>query len=313
MDRKALSKRLEGLSSVFASETPIATDLKAMAYTLDKMSDDKFKTILSSEYESDEEREAAKKTEDLINEDLENSVEAEECEKDKNASEDGLYWNREASDIVLASLVKDVTGAELKKEQTPDGCKKAEKPFTLKDDQTPKIDEVLKSKIVEKSHGAVKKEAGAIEGPGVPDGTGPMKDSPECKKNKDKEKAEKEAGAIEGPGVPDGTGPMRVPDGTGPMKDSPECKKNKDKEKAEKESPVEAAAKQDMVQTKKDESGEVDPENMAKPARESGSMEDMAKSENKEAYVSEGVELNAPMIDVSLDAKEAEDLGKLFS
>ena len=35
--------------------------------------------------------------------------------------------------------------------------------------------------------------------------------------------------------------------------------------------------------------------------------------ENKEAFVSEGVELNAPMIEVSLEASEADDLGKLFA
>jgi len=35
------------------------------------------------------------------------------------------------------------------------------------------------------------KEAGKIKGPGIPDGTGPMKDSPECKMNKKKDKKDK--------------------------------------------------------------------------------------------------------------------------
>jgi hypothetical protein len=273
MDRKALSKRLEGLSSIFASETPIATDLKAMAYTLDKMSSEKFEEILSSEYISD--GVVAADTPDEDKEVLETEVvEASKCEDDateasdcdkgceceKSASEEvGLYWNVEASDAILASLVKDVTGATLTKEQTPDGTKKAEKPATLKEDQTPSIKENLDSGIVKKSKGAVKKEAGSDKGPGVPDGTGPMKDTEECPKGDDKE-----------------------------------------------------AAQQDVVQAAKPEPGDID-ENAAKPVNESGSLEDMAKNENKEAQVSEGVELNAPMMDVSLDTKEAEDLGRLFA
>jgi len=253
MDRKALSKRLEGLSSVFASETPIATDLKAMAYTLGKMSDDKFKTILSSEFSVD----ASDAKEEC--DDKEVAVDAAkvcdkgcDCDKDdksKEASEEGLYWNREASDLVIANLVKEVTGAILTKVQTPDGDKKATKPSTLKEEQTPAIKDVLDSDMVKKSHGAVKKEAGAKEGPGVPDGTGPMKDTPECKTKTE----------------------------------------------------VEAAA------------GDIDPENMAKPTKENGSLEDMAKSENKDASISEGVELNAPMIEASLDSKDIEDLGRLFA
>jgi len=97
----------------------------------------------------------------------------------------------------------------------------------------------------------VEKEAGKI--PGVPDGTGPRKDTPGCpftkddddkdddedkdKDDKDDDKdedkeakievaIEKEAGKVPG-----------VPDGTGPGKDSPECPFNKDdkKDKDEKE------------------------------------------------------------------------------
>jgi hypothetical protein len=50
MDRIALATRLEGLSKVFASSTPYHRDLKAMAEVLTKVADDKFKTILSSEF-----------------------------------------------------------------------------------------------------------------------------------------------------------------------------------------------------------------------------------------------------------------------
>jgi len=53
MDRNALSKRLEGLSSVFADGNPIKKDLGAMAYVLANMSDEKFAQILNPEYNAD--------------------------------------------------------------------------------------------------------------------------------------------------------------------------------------------------------------------------------------------------------------------
>ena len=53
MDRIALAKRLEGLSKVFASDSPYHRDLKAMSEVLQKVDDDKFKTILSTDFVSD--------------------------------------------------------------------------------------------------------------------------------------------------------------------------------------------------------------------------------------------------------------------
>lgn len=53
MDRIALSKRLEGLSSVFAGESKISRDLKAMAYVLTNMPEEKFAEILSPDYTAD--------------------------------------------------------------------------------------------------------------------------------------------------------------------------------------------------------------------------------------------------------------------
>jgi hypothetical protein len=113
--------------------------------------------------------------------------------------EDGAYWNKEASDKVRDFLLKDVVGMDksiccdtnrhLDKEQMPDATKKQTKPATLKEEQTPKLSEALDSKIVEKAKAAkpVNKEAGSEKGPGIPDGTGPGKDSPECPKSKEKE------------------------------------------------------------------------------------------------------------------------------
>lgn len=82
----------------------------------------------------------------------------------------GGYWNREASTAVINNLLRDVVGMEktvccdtgrhITKEQTMDGHRKTvEKPATLKPEQTPEIEDVLKSNMVEKSHGKVRKEA----------------------------------------------------------------------------------------------------------------------------------------------------------
>lgn len=243
MDRKALSKRLEGLSSVFASGTPIATDLAAMAYTLDKMADDKFKDILAADIDADK-----VKDDDKAAGECSNGCNCNNDGKAKEASSQGLYWSREASDVVLANLVKDVTGAVLTKEQTPDGEKKAVKPATLKEEQTPSISKVLDSDIVTKSHGSVVKSASEDDDEADGDAEG--------------------GNAVE-------------------------------------------AAKQDAVQPATPQPGDIDG-NDTKTEKEIGSMEDMAQSESKNAFVSEGVELSAPMIEVSLGSKEAADLSRLF-
>lgn len=165
MDRIALSKRLEGLSDVFASATPIARDLKAMAYVLANMNDASFGTILNPSYTPEA---------------VEASVEqpAAPVVEEKTASEAvGSFWTKAASAAVLNNLVRDVvgmnksvccdTGRHLDKVQMPDGDKKAEKPAQLKDDQTPSIKESLKSGIVEKSHGKVQKEAAESKDAGM--------------------------------------------------------------------------------------------------------------------------------------------------
>jgi hypothetical protein len=260
MDRKALSKRLEGLSSVFASETPIATDLMAMAHALDKMADDKFEGILASDIDADKD-EAKDATSECSNDCKGKEDEA------KEASDAGLYWNVEASDVILASLVKDVTGSTLTKEQTPDGSKKAEKPATLKEEQTPDISDSLESDIVKKSQGPVDKSAS----------------------DKDEKAEEVEAAKV---------------DDT----EEVDASKDEDTEKAEE---VDAAEK-DTVQPTKPQPGDID-EDAAEAVAEVGSMESMAQNESKEAFVSEGVELNAPMIEASLDSKDVDDLGRLFA
>jgi hypothetical protein len=109
----------------------------------------------------------------------------------------GMYWTREASDAVANAILKDVLGMDsstccdtkrhLDKEQMPDSEKKQETPPTLKGEQIPQDKENHDSGIVEKAKAAkpVNKQAGEDKGPGVPDGTGPGKDSPACKVNND--------------------------------------------------------------------------------------------------------------------------------
>jgi len=87
-------------------------------------------------------------------------------------------WNREASDAVIRNLVSDVmgreavnktqccsTGRKLEKPQMPDAMKKQETPPTLTEAQTPKLSESLDSGMLEKSRGAVRKEAAKDEVP----------------------------------------------------------------------------------------------------------------------------------------------------
>ncbi len=53
MDRIALSKRIEGLSSVFTANTPYQLELLAMSTALNKMKDEKFASILDASYTED--------------------------------------------------------------------------------------------------------------------------------------------------------------------------------------------------------------------------------------------------------------------
>lgn len=352
MDRIALAKRLEGLSSVFASETPFNRDLKAMSYVLSKLSDEKFASILASDFNPDigivEEVESCGVGENIIAppapenkkvliiktpSDEEAAVMSAEA-TDKTA---GMYWNKESSEAVVNYLLRDVvgmnktvccdTGNKLEANQVPDGSHKGvpEKPSTLKPEQTPDISASLDSDIVSKSKGAVRKEAGSKKGPGVPDGTGPMKDSPECKMNKkkeedkkekdatEKEATEKDAGRIKGPGVPDGTGPRG---GTS------QCQMSEEESKEE-ESKEKDAGLAD-VEEKRKEQKEGEAEKAGERAekireKEKEKEEKEKKEEDKESCMKkeavssfEGIELAASMDEATLDDAEAEMLSKLF-
>jgi hypothetical protein len=53
MDKIALANRFEGFSKVFAENTPISVDLKAMSSALKGMSDEKFASIVNADYEKE--------------------------------------------------------------------------------------------------------------------------------------------------------------------------------------------------------------------------------------------------------------------
>ncbi len=298
MDRIALAKRLESLSSVFASHTPYNRDLKAMSYVLSKLSDDKFQTILSGDFNADEheacmcgagpgpavipmgapadvsvgEPEEEKKI-IVIKTDGGMPMSAEATEKTA-----GMFWCKEASQAVVDNLLRDVvamnksvccdTGKHLEKEQIPDGTHAGlpERGVALKPEQTPDIAESLDSDMVNKSHGKVEKEAGSKEAS--------LADIKKKKEEKDQAK----------------------------MKADVEKLKKDKKEQAKKASDDE----EDEKPAEEDEK----PAEEAKPAEKDEEGED-----DKDASTSsiiEGIELSASMDEFELEANEAEELSKLF-
>ena len=184
MNRIALAERLGGLSKVFASHTPFYRELAAMAYVLNKMDDDKFKTTLAGDFaeglpakectcEKEEEAMPVEQNAVVPEEGAPEIIVVKKEEENpmSEAKDSGMFWSKAASKAVVDNLLRDVvgmdksiccdTGRKLDKEQIPDGTHAGvpEKPATLKTEQTPNIAPVIESKIVEKSHGKVEKEA----------------------------------------------------------------------------------------------------------------------------------------------------------
>jgi hypothetical protein len=172
MNRVSIAKRLENLSTIFKDNTPFKRDLKAMSFVLNKMSDEKFREILNEDlkYLVDYEEE---------NDDGDSNVEnidfnKEDEKKDNlNMGDDVIYtyWTREASELIKDNLVREIvamdksvccdTGRKLTKNQIPEGVheKVPQKPDTLKNKQTPDISKSIKSDMVKKSKGEIRKEA----------------------------------------------------------------------------------------------------------------------------------------------------------
>lgn len=174
MNRVAIAERLKNLASIFKPNTPFCRDLKAMAYVLNNMSDDKFKNIVADNFkdfidyeeeEKEEEEEGKNKSYYCDYED--NSYIEEDDEEDAPYT----YWNREASNLVKENLLREVvgmdkpvccdTGRKLTKEQIPEGIHKGlpKKPDSLKEKQTPDVSKKIKSNMLEKSKKEIKKTA----------------------------------------------------------------------------------------------------------------------------------------------------------
>lgn len=332
MDRIALAKRLESLSSVFASHTPYNRDLRAMSYVLNKMADDKFTSILSGEFSPDkleacmcgagpgvgpmtkipvggpvDEPEGLPGGEPKVI-----VIEKEEgvpMSAEANEKTAGMFWCKEASKAVVDNLLRDVvgmnksqccsTGAKLEAKQVPNGSHDGEKASTLKPDQTPDDAASIKTNMVEKSRGAVKKEAGSIKGPGVPDGTGPMKDSPECKMKKEEEK---EAS------LEDIKKAKKEKEEKAMKKDVEKLKKEKKEKKASEEGEDEKA---EQAAEKKEEKAKELLEEAEKDEKKAEEGDKDATTESSSSSF-EGIELVASMEEVELNAAEADQLSKLF-
>lgn len=194
-------------------------------------------------------------------------------------------WSREATSAVIRNLVGDVLGKEamdkvqccdtnahLTKEQTPDGEKKAEKPATLKPEQTPDIADSLDTDMYSKSKGEVRKEASkeAAEEP--------------------KEEAAKGEEVVEEAVV-----------------EAPEAPKDDEPTKAQEQK---EERKEKKTEKKKEEATK-GAEQAAKALKDLGEMK-TASDQSESSTMFEGIELTAPMADVELTKDDIDTLGKLF-
>lgn len=213
----------------------------------------------------------------------------EEAVSEETAPQEGTAnsWSREATDAVIRNLVGDVLGKEamdkvqccdtsrqLTKEQTPDGEKKAEKPSTLKPEQTPDIAESIDSDMYAKSKGAVRKEA--------------SKEAAEEPKEAEAAKAEE---VVE-----------EVVEAPAPKEEEAEPTKAQEQKAERKEQKAE----------KKEEEAAKGAEQAAEALKDLGEMKKEASDQGDQSMTFEGIELTAPMADVELTQQDIDTLGKLF-
>ena len=176
MDRKTLIASLDILSQTLKESDPISKDLRTMAYTVSKMSDEAFNARLSTDIEAKKYEtfpcpvcgtKVLKQTGYCVKckkkvkpkEAAEEIVEAKKEPEKKEMEKD--IWSKKASDLIKKALVADVVGTS---------CKPAEKEEE-------------------------EKTAGKIKGPGKPDGTGPLSGTPACPMTKEKEEEKKKESA----------------------------------------------------------------------------------------------------------------------
>jgi hypothetical protein len=306
MDRIALAKRLESLSSVFASHTPYNRDLKAMSYVLTKMAEDKFSGILSPDFPADgnakEEVESClglRKGPGVPPMDgvpgggakvivIKEPVTEQETgimSVEANEKTAGMFWCREASKAVVDNLLRDVvgmnksiccdTGRHLDKEQIPDGTHAGlpDRGVALKPEQTPDVAASIDSGMYEKSKKAPVVKEASIE---------------DIKKKKDEDAKKKAIKVLE-------KKEKDASDESGEKKEQAAEKKEDDAKDL-----VDEASKK-LEEAKEEE----------KKAEKEEGEKDAAKKEPVSSII-EGIELTASMDEFELDANEAAELSKLF-
>lgn len=101
----------------------------------------------------------------------------------KKASEEVVdFWTKKASDAVAEALVSEVV--------TADDDEDDDKECPVKEEKKEEPKEAAKECPIKKEEEPVEenKEAGKVKGPGVPDGTGPYSETPQCQMKKEEPK-----------------------------------------------------------------------------------------------------------------------------
>lgn len=325
MDRTALSKRIGGLADVFAAGSPIRRELEAMSFALDHMRDEKFASILNEGYEADDKdsnvrgygmgqpvqkhefsvsqraRQPGGETPVFEPRDPKAALKALmsdpevqkiiqrrpdlakmagiEVEADIEQPE-GNAWNREASDAVIRNLVSDVLGREaMTKAQCCDTGRKLEKnqmPDAEKKQETPStLTEDQTPKLSESlDSGIYEKSKGSVRKEAADEM--PEAEEPKAEKPEVEEpKAEK----------PDKT----VAQEQREKRTEEKAEKTREEAKEKAEDTAEALQKLDNMTAKK------------------------ASEETTASMIMfDGIELTAPMDEVSLTEEDARKLSCLF-
>lgn len=334
MNRIALSKRLEGLSQVFASDHPIGRDLKTMSYVLANMADEKYAAVLSEAFEADaaEDKEAGMMPEEVRSDparekQLEQMVQKSQA-KNPNKAVMQVITTKSLSDKVKDFILKADPKAQLIGKEQPQAKEAGEEEMDTSK-ETPKTAGEFWSR--EASEAVMQNLVRDVVG---------MDKSICCDTNQKLTPEQRPEGQHNGE-KPASLKPDQTPDQKDVLKsnivEKAKAAKPINKEAAKKEEIVEeveekesgeaAVVKDELVQEGKEAGGCKgceNPEcecNKGKEAQDEGEPpveekeeEKKEEEEDKEASVlmSEGVELVSPMEDVSMDEKEAANLSKLF-
>ena len=206
MDRKTMIASLDILSKKFASvNDPIATDLRTMAKCFSEMTDEEISARLAEEEAVEPVKEKAvepvkKKAVEPVKE---KAVEPVKEEADKTASgwmdamakarkenpkkegEPVKKWFKRVTDAAHLLYKKEASESEMAQAMEMLAAEEA-----LKDNWGKEASNAVAKALVSDVLGKDLTEEEADKKPGIPDGTGPMKDSPACPFKKEEKPAE---------------------------------------------------------------------------------------------------------------------------